>query len=214
LSTVNRIVCTMLKKRKNRFKIRIIAVILAVITLSLLIDARLRPIIQKAGAYQCRVAVSRIISRAVSDTVYEYSDLVTVTRDNAGGVASIESNMANINLLKARTAGSINEGLLTIGESDINIPLGTALGIDALYGRGPAIPVRLSPMGYADVNLVSDFSSAGINQTLHRIIIVVSAEVSAIIPGYTTSVPVKTEFVVAETVIVGKIPESYTHIII
>lgn len=195
---------------------RLAAVGSVLIGLLVLTDMRLRPIIQKAGAYQCQIAVSRIINSAISDelTLFEYSDLIRIAHDGEGGITSIESDMANINLLKAKTASSINDGLLTISESDVYIPLGTVLGIDALYGRGPSIPVKLSPLGYASVNLVSDFSSAGINQTLHRIIITVSAEVSAIIPGYTTSVPVKTEFIVAETVIVGKIPESYAHIII
>jgi len=208
----------MLTKKINRRGIgmKVAAIGLVLLGLLMLTDMRLRPIIQKAGAYRCQVAVSRIIDDAVSDgiTLYEYSDLIRIVRDGEGGIASIESDMANINLLKAKATQLINDGLLTIAESEVYIPLGTVLGIDALYGRGPAIPVKLSPMGFANVNLVSDFSSAGINQTLHRIILTVSAEVSAVIPGYTTSVPVQTEFIIAETVIVGKIPESYTHIIV
>ncbi|MCL1789663.1 MAG: sporulation protein YunB, partial [Oscillospiraceae bacterium] len=118
------------------------------------------------------------------------------------------------NKIKSRVSQSINEGMNTIEQSEIKIPLGTVSGINMLYGRGPAFPVRLTPRGYASVNLISKFTSAGINQTLHQITLTVSTDISAIIPGYTTSVNVETEFIIAQTIIVGTVPESYTHIIL
>ena len=140
--------------------------------------------------------------------------MVKLSYDESGSINSIESNMLKINRLKARVTQLINEEITAIEANDLRIPLGTVSGVNLLYGRGPSIPVKLSPKGYAAVNLTSRFSSAGINQTLHQITLTVSADISAIIPGYTTSVNVTTEFVVAQTVIVGHVPESYTHIIL
>ena len=203
-------------KRNKKNSIRLIAVGLILITAVVLTDMRVRPIIQKAGGYQCQVAATRIINEAIQAEVgdYSYVELVELSRDESGNIVSIESNMVNINRLKARVTQLINEDISTIEKSDLKIPLGTISGVNLLYGRGPSIPVRLSPRGYAAVNLTSKFSSAGINQTLHQITLTVSVDISAIIPGYTTSVNVETEFIVAQTVIVGYVPESYTHIIL
>ena len=206
------------KSGKNNKKsgVRLIAAGLILITVFILTDIRVRPMIQKAGGYQCQVTAARIIAQAVYGEVhdYDYNTLVRLSYDEAGNIISIESNMVNINRLKARVTSLINEQISTIGHSDLEIPLGTISGVNMLYGRGMAIPVRLSPKGYAAVNLVSRFTSAGINQTIHQIIMNVAVDISAVIPGYTTSVNVETEYIIAETIIVGFVPESYTHIIL
>jgi len=206
------------KNKSYKNSIRLIAVGLILIAAVALIDIRVRPIIQKAGGYQCQVVAARIINEVIQDELdgnnYHYSELVELSRDEAGNIISIESNMVNINRLKARSTQLINDEISAIENSDLLIPIGTVSGVNLLYGRGPSIPARLSPRGYAAVNLTSKFTAAGINQTLHQITLTVSADISAIIPGYTTSVNVTTEFVVAQTVIVGHVPESYTHIIL
>jgi sporulation protein YunB len=201
---------------KKKHGIRLIAVGLIIIALVVMTDMRVRPMIQKAGAYQCRVIATRIIDHVVYGEVegYNYSSLVLLSYDDGGSIISIESNMVNINRLKSRVTQLINQRISTIEDTELGIPLGTISGINLLYGRGPSIPVKLTPRGYSTVNLVSKFTSAGINQTLHQITLTVQAEITAIIPGYTSSVLVETEFIVAQTVIVGYVPESYTHIIL
>ena len=196
--------------------VRLIAAGLILIITVVLTDIRVRPMIQKAGAYQCRVIATRIIDQVVYGEVeeYSYSELVLLSYDDGGSIISIESNMVNINRLKSRVTQEINTHISTIENTEVKIPIGTISGINLLYGRGAAIPVKLTPRGYCVVNLVSKFTSAGINQTLHQITLTVQAEVTAIIPGYTSSVLVETEFIVAQTVIVGYVPDSYTHIIL
>jgi sporulation protein YunB len=202
--------------QSRKIGIRLIAAGLIFVVIVIVTDMRVRPMIQKAGAYQCHVIATRIIDQVVYGEVedYNYSSLVLLTYDEGGSIISIESNMVNINRLKSRVTQLINQNISTIEDSEVFIPIGTISGINLLYGRGPSIPVRLTPRGYSTVNLVSRFTSAGINQTLHQITLTVTAEITAIIPGYTNSVQVETEFIVAQTVIVGYVPESYTHIIL
>jgi sporulation protein YunB len=206
----------LINKRKRAAGLRLIAIGVILLLIITIIDMRVRPMIQKAGAYQCSVIAARIIERVVYEEItgYNYGSLVVLSYDDSGNIISIESNMASINRLKSRITQQINEQIGVIEDRELGIPIGTISGVNLLYGRGLAIPVRLSPSGFASVNLVSRFTSAGINQTLHQITLTVNAEISAIIPGYTTSVNVVTEFIVAQTVIVGYVPESYTHIII
>ena len=85
--------------------------------------------------------------------------------------------------------------------------------LQLLHGRGFNVGMSVQPLGYATTSIISEFTSAGINQTLHRIIIEINADVDAIIPGFSTRVPVTTTIVAVETVIVGRVPDAYTHVI-
>jgi sporulation protein YunB len=202
---------------RKRIGIALLVIAIIAVTGTLLLDMRVRPIIEKTTQYQASITAEGILNTAIADVIDEdsftYDDLVTVKYDEAGKITAIEANMRLINQLKSRTALVINEEIKHIEDHELDISLGTALGIHMFYGRGPAIPIKLMPKGYADTQILSSFTSAGINQTLHRIILTVSADISTIIPGYTSSVNVKTTFVVAETVIVGTVPEAFTNVL-
>lgn len=203
--------------RKRHIGIRLLAVIFIIAGILLLVDMRVRPIIEKTAAYQSKVLATRIINDTVYSELengdYSYEDLVTVTHNSDNTVSSIESNMVSINKIKAKITKSVNDELGKIDQHDLSLALGTVSGFTSLYNQGPLIPVRVQPEGYVETALISDFKSAGINQTLHRILLTVNVEISAIIPGYTASAYVETTFVIAETVIVGDVPGAYTHVI-
>lgn len=178
---------------------------------------RVRPIIEKTTIYQSKVLATRIINDAVYNELaiedFGYNELVTVVYNDNSVITSIESNMVNINRLKAKITKSVNDELEHLDSQDLSISLGTISGFSSFYNQGPLIPVTVRPEGYAETSLISAFESAGINQTLHRILVEINVDISAIIPGYTASAVVETQFIVAETVIVGSVPDSYTHVI-
>lgn len=207
-------------KKKSFYKKlgkRLIALALVIIGAVIISEIRVRPIIIKNSETQSKITATNMINDAVfnqlDSKLYDYSTLVTLTTDNSGNVTSIESNTANINRFKTMVSQQINDSLQQITYQDFGISLGTISAIPFLYGQGPKIPIRLEPHGTVETNLVSKFSSSGINQTLHQILLEVSVDITAIVPAYTTNVTVKTSFILAETVVVGKIPDSYTHII-
>lgn len=180
------------------------------------VDLQVRPLIERAGEFQCRVAAVRIINDAVYRELtggqYDYENIVRLTYDSDGEVKSVTGDTQTINRLKSRATLLINEAVSELGKMDIGISLGTASGISFFYGRGPQIPVRVLPKGAANAVLISEFTPAGINQTLHRIILEVGVDVTAIIPGFNKTLSIETNFIVAETVIVGKVPNMYAEI--
>lgn len=203
--------------RRKRVLVKLTGLLLLLAGIFLLADIRVRPIIEKTAMYQSKIFATRIINDAVysqlEDESLDYEKLITVTYSSDNSISSIESNMVNINRLKSKITKCVNDELSHIDENDINISLGTISGLYTFYNQGPLIPVKVQPEGYAETTLISSFESAGINQTLHRIIVEITVDISAIIPGYTSSADVTTQFVIAETVIVGSVPESYTHVI-
>lgn len=205
------------RRKKHKIGVRLIGLALFLAGILLLVDIRVRPIIEKTAAYQSKVLATRIINEAVyselEDESVNYGDLVTIIYNSDNSISSIESNMVNINRIKARITKSVNDELSCLDEHDLSISLGTASGFEFFYNQGPLIPIKVQPEGYVEATLISSFESAGINQTLHRIIVEIKTEISAIIPGYTSSATVETQFVMAETVIVGTVPSTYTHVI-
>lgn len=208
-------------KRNGNFKKRLgrklIAVAMILLGLVFLVDLRIRPIIEKTTAYQSKILATSIINQAVYEEIssedFDYASLVTVIYDDSKQVSSIESNMVNINRLKALITKNINDAIMSINQHELSFSSGTVTGLHMLYDKGPEIAFTVRPEGYVETALLSVFSDAGINQTLHRIVLEVRTTVSAIIPGYTTSVEINSQFVIAETIIVGNVPDAYTHVI-
>ena len=201
----------------RKLGMKLIAVGMVLTGLLVIMDLSFRPIIETVNAYECHEMVSRVINDAVlaelENEDADYSKLVNLTTNADGEVISLESNVMNINKLKTRIAQRLEREIERLSEVDIQIPIGTLLGIQLLHGKGFCVGMTVQPMGFATASIISEFSDAGLNQTLHRIVIEINAEVDAIIPGFSTRVPVKTTIVAAETVIVGRVPNAYTHVV-
>ena len=196
---------------------KLIAVSLIFIGLAVLVDLSLRPLIETVNAYECQNMVTTIINTSVNEELsradIDYSKLVDLTSNTDGEIVSVESNIVNINLLKTGISDRMERELKRLAAIDINIPVGTLTGLQLLYGKGFDLDMLLVPMGSSATRIISEFTEAGINQTRHRIIVEISVTVEAIIPGYSTRVPVSTSIVAAETIIVGRVPDAYTHVV-
>lgn len=201
----------------RRLGLKLIALALILIGLFFIADLSFRPIVETVNAYECHEKVTRIINNAVLAEIErvgaEYSTLVNLSTNSDGEVISVESNVMNINRLKTEVAERVEREIERLSAINIEIPVGTLTGVQLLHGRGFNVGMSVQPLGYASTSIISEFTSAGINQTLHRIVIEINADVDAIIPGFSTRVPVSTSIVAAETVIVGRVPEAYTHVI-
>ncbi|MCH5204686.1 MAG: sporulation protein YunB [Oscillospiraceae bacterium] len=201
----------------RRLGIKLIAAGLVAVGVLLLMDLSFRDIIETVNAYECHELVSMILNEAISDELEneetDYNKLVMLSTNNDGEVISIESNVVNINKLKTGIIRRLEREIARLSSYNIEIPVGTLLGIQMLHGKGFNIGMTVKPVGMASATIISEFVSAGINQTLHRIVIEIRTSVDAIIPGFSTRVPVTTTVVAAETVIVGRVPNAYTHVI-
>ena len=204
------------RKQKRTLGLRLIIIGIILIFVVYLIDMRIRPIITAITTYNSQIVATRIINQAVYDELssgdYKYDNLVSLTSNSSGDIIAIESNMLSINTLKTRITDRMNETMSDIAMSDVPVSVGTLTGLRFFYNRGPKISIKIMPRGHVKTQLVSSFESAGINQTLHQINLQISVNISAIIPGYTSSVDVVTNYTVAETVIVGTVPEGYTQV--
>ena len=198
-------------------KAKLICFFLSVALLSLTIVGtnHLRSLLGNLAVTRVSNMVGRVVMEAVSDAVnsgeIQYNDLISLEKDADGGIAALQSNMAEFNRLQSAITKDILDRLGQVSEMDLTIPLGTLTGSALLVGRGPSLSVRMQSLGSCSAHFENQFDQAGINQTTHRIILCVDVSMSILLPGFRTSTQVSNAFSVAETVIVGDVPGSYTY---
>ncbi|MBQ8297042.1 MAG: sporulation protein YunB [Ruminococcus sp.] len=205
------------KRRKLSVRAKLgavlLAVVLALLTAALIqADRAVRPVAQQQAEHYSKLTANQIISEAVSeyleDNRYTYSDFAAVLYDESGKAVSIEAVTYNINKVQSELNLLINSEFMRSSEASAEIPLGSLTESYLLAGKGPHIRLRICPAREASVELTSSFVSAGMNQTCHRISAVITADIESSLPLYSFSTEASFEFLIAENVIVGDVPES------
>ena len=201
-------------RRIIRKFIRIIAV-LTIIASGILLLFRYKfngPVIALAQT-QVMNATSDLINDAIDGQMKEgdihYDRIVYFEKDLDGRITALKTNMSEVNRLKTNTLNLINDEILALDQSDIGIPLGNLFLPEMFSGRGSTIPVQIISIRNSDAYFSSDFTQAGINQTLHKLNMCVLVDVSVLVLGQTASFTVTSEVVVAETIIVGDVPDTF-----
>lgn len=206
-----------LRRFDRRFVLRLLGTGVAVSILVAVLSAafRLRPILEQVATTKVNSTVNRIVAQAVQDSVtsgdIRYEELVTLDKDNEGRVTVVRSNMAAFNELQSHILDLVLERISQVSARDLSIPVGSLSGFALLAGRGPRIAVRMESVGSSTAWFENEFASAGINQTRHQIVLHINVSVSILLPGFTTATQVSNEVTVAETIIVGAVPDTYTY---
>lgn len=192
-----------------------IIIILSLLSVSY-VESFFEPIIRTMALSRSEVLLSQEIANEINETMTEsglsYDDIVSFVLDREGRINAMTTNIVTANKLKSSLALSILTRITNVDETELGIPVGNLTGISVLAGRGPEMKVKVIPIGSVQTELSSQFVSAGINQTRHRIIMEVTSNVDIILPSETVSTTVSVNVVIAETVIVGSVPESYAEI--
>jgi sporulation protein YunB len=143
---------------------------------------------------------------------YSYDDLITIVRDSNGNVKMLQTNTKNVNKIISDIPLNIINKFQEKNTSDIFIYLGSALGLKLFSAQGPKIHIKIANVGNVDTKLVSEFTSQGINQTLHRVYLNLSCEVTILTPYNTIKQMIENQVLIAESVIVGTVPDAYYDI--
>ncbi len=193
----------------------LVILLAALLLATVLLRTRIDPLTEQLARMTVSDAASdivvQVVNREITQGGVEYGDLVTLERDSTGGIMALTTNMQAMNRLKTSLLEALSQALKEMDDDEISIPLGNLLGFQPLSGRGPKIPIRVVSASSADANFQGDFSEAGINQTRHRIMLEVALDVLILLPSGTATERVSTEVCVAETVLLGPVPESYTY---
>lgn len=186
-----------------------------ILFLLIYVTLKIQPIIISFAEAAVKNSVTIAINEAVAEKMSKggmgYDSLVTINKDESGIVTAITSNIVGINRLQAELTESITKKIKDYKTSEISIPLGNMFGNPFLSGRGPLIKFQILSVNTTRASFFSSFTAAGINQTRHRIMLDTYVNVTVMIPGALSSVAVTSQIMIAETVIVGRVPQTYAN---
>ena len=200
---------------RQRVGIWLTLLVLALLAAAVSLLWHLKPVMTSMATARVSNLVNRIVSAAVNEAVengdIDYQNFVIFEKDETGHITALRSNVAEVNRMQGQITDEILHRLSEVATSELEIPLGTLTGSALLAGRGPSLFVRMQAVGSASAAFRNQFTAAGINQTRHQIFLDVDVYMSILRPGMNTSTKVSNEIAVAETVIVGGVPDTYTY---
>lgn len=174
---------------------------------------RYRDAIRSLAQTQVINSTSDLINDAIDKQIdngnIQYDRIVYFEKDLDGRITALKTNMTEVNRLKTSILNLINDEILALDTSDISIAFGSLILPELFSGRGPGIPVQILSIRNSDASFKSYFTEAGINQTLQQLTMEVSVDVAVLVLGKTESFTVTSQVVVAETVIVGQVPDTF-----
>ena len=197
----------------RRFLRVIVVILLITVVLLLLLRKKYDSVMVDLTKTQVTNSTSDLINDAIAEQIangkVEYDRIVYFEKDLEGKITALKTNIGEVNRLKTDTLNIINEQILSTEHSQMGIPLGSLFLPELLSGKGPQIPVKILSIRNSDATFESSLTHAGINQTMHQLRMSVIVDVSVLVLGQTITFPVSSDMVVAETIIVGAVPDTF-----
>lgn len=201
-------------KLKTRLLIASLCFLLVIILLFVFFTSCVNPVIISASEAQIKSLTSRAVNSAVQTIINEsnvYDDLIEIITDDNGKIIFIQVKSLMANKLSKEVGKIANQNLDLISSEGVSIPIGTLSGIGVFVGMGPEIVFNVMAISTIQSKFNSEFTSAGINQTNHRIYLNLETTVNLILPTASRTVIVNSHILICEAILVGEIPSTYLN---
>lgn len=199
---------------RRRGWLLLLLMVLAVVLICLTIS--MRPLIRELAKAKVENRAQYIINEAVETMMesgeIDYENIIFLEKDVNGNITALKTNIAEVNRLKTHILAVVDTMLLDLDVNEVGLPLGSVILPTFLSGSGPKLPVKVLSISNSDAEYRNVFSEAGINQTAHQIMMDIIIDMTILTPVGTESVQAVSSVVVAETVIVGNVPQSYVSV--
>ena len=201
-------------KRKQKALICLVLVLLAAGGMLWYVNASIRPVLEGLASARVESASARAMNEAILEVLSTDAagELLSAQASQEGHISLLTADAGKLNLLAADAAAAAQRRIQDLGEQGVSVALGTLSGIPLLSGLGPRLSFRFTPVGMVQSSFHSEFRSAGINQTLHRITLQLTGTVRLVLPGRSYTVTVMALAPISENVIVGDVPDAYTNV--
>ncbi len=203
----------MMRKRLKTFGIILLLCFGVLIAGFFSLRSKYRLVIGDLAQTSVKNATSDLANDSVAQQIengnIQYDRIVYFEKDINGRITALKTNIREVNRLKTDILNIINGRILALDAADIGIPIGSLFLPEFFSGKGPAIPVHILAIRNSDATFSSNFIQAGINQTLHQLVMEVNVEAAVLVLGETSTFQVSSQIVVAETVIVGEVPNTF-----
>ncbi|MBX4266014.1 sporulation protein YunB [Clostridium estertheticum] len=198
-------------KIKGRILIIIAIVIINFTIFIYIFDKTTMPTVMAVADSEMRAKATEIVNKAIIDEYsnqFNYDEIIKVDKDSVGNIVMLKANTLKMNKIACDVALKSQKELMKLGDVGIRVPIGYITRNNILSYYGPSVNIKMQPIGHVETKYSSEFESAGINQTRHKIYVKVKTTVRVIIPLKSNDIEVTNEVPIAETIIVGKTPNT------
>ena len=196
---------------RKLLRLLVLAVVIGSLLL-ILFRTKFHGTIRSLAETQVKNSTSDLINDAIDRQIdvgnIQYDRIVYFEKDLDGKITALKTNMSEVNRLKTSILNIINDEILAMDTTDMGIPLGSLILPEIMAGRGPHIPIQILSISNSDASFQSHFTEAGINQTLQKLTMEISVDVAILVLGKAENFTVSSQVVVAETIIVGQVPDT------
>ena len=202
-------------KKKRRVLRLTVLMLLSLLLVFLWLERNLEAVILNMAHARAEAMAAGYLNEAVRNIMggeVTYEDMITVRTDEKGRVTMLQANAVRMNELATMTALEAQSRLESAEAQSVAIPLGAALGIPFLSALGPRVQVRIVPVSAVSAAFSTEFESAGINQTRHKIYLSLHTVVRLVIPSSARQVTLNGQMLIAESIIVGDVPQSFVNV--
>lgn len=199
---------------KRKFLILFILLLIVMLGVFVFFNVYVNPIIITISQAKIKSMTTKAVNSAVQTVINNtdvYDELIDIMSDADGNITMFQVKSIQINKLSKDISRTAQQNLELASSEGVAIPLGTLSGISVLVGLGPNINFYVSPIGSIQSSFSSEFTSAGINQTNHRIYLTLDTSVSLVLPTSTKTVNTKSHILICESIIIGKVPDTYLN---
>ncbi|MCR2042959.1 sporulation protein YunB [Anaerosalibacter massiliensis] len=199
--------------KRNKHIIWIVLVIFVVIYIFKYIDKNIKPTLIAISEIKAKAMATEVINDSVNLRInddIDYKDLIFVKYDDNGKVTLMQANTIVMNSISSDVASEVQKQLKEISQSKVDVPLTNAFDTQLL--KLPSINMEIIPEGAVSVDFATEFQESGINQTRHRIYLIVETNIKIIVPLVSEEIKISTNVPIAETIIIGDVPEQYINV--
>lgn len=180
------------------------------------ISRQMLPIIRITAENNAQNLISQMSATVIDDCLssenLSYDSLVDTVTDASGRIVSLSLRAAESNHFKRRVIDQLTQRLGQITTDELEIPLGTLTGELLFSALGPSVRVRVQSVGDISAVFHNEFTSTGINQTKHTLYLELSIDINLLIPGEVITVQSVEQICIAETIIIGDVPDTYLNL--
>lgn len=202
------------KKIHKSKTLKILTIIMTVILICKLILNYVEPVFESMCEEKAK-SMATIITNQQSTIVmneYQYEQLYSIEKDDNGNIVIIKANIVPLNNMMSDLAEKVQNEFNKLEKTTIEIPVGSLTGSYMFSGIGPNIPIQVAIMGNIDTEVKSEFIEQGINQTLHRLYVILTCKMKILTPIKNFEREITNQVIIAEHVILGDIPDSYYNL--
>ena len=200
------------RAKKRRIRRRLLWGALLLSAAVIMMEHNFKPLVFSLAEARSASMASQVLYGALAEAVEDgvsYGDLMSVHMNDRGEVALLSANTMAMNRLADRAGQAALRQLAYMSSERVSVPLGAALGITLLAGSGPDIPVSIVPVGSVATEFATEFEACGINQTRHKVYLQLTASIRIVIPTGAKTTQISANMLVAESIIVGSVPEGF-----